>query len=278
MSIRRLLRSVVPSLCLAAAMFVSAVNARGQTAKPAAPLPDWSGVWAMQGGNVFDRATVQPPNGRAGDPGVRSFPPYTDAWEAKYRANLARVAAGTFPDPISTCGTPAGFPRLLNLPDTYEFAVTPNATWILTENGPNTMRIYTDGRPHPAKEDLWGTYTGASVGHWEGDTLVFTTISMKQSADSDVILDRSGLVLSEAAKITTRMRLVDEKTLEARMVIEDANALTAPWTVTKRFARQPPRTWVWDYACAENNRNPISASGRTLTLGPDGKPLDKVVD
>jgi len=30
--------------------------------------------------------------------------------------------------------------------------------------------------------------------------------------------------------------------------------------------------------CAENNRNPISGSGKTLTLGPDGKPLDKKVD
>jgi hypothetical protein len=30
-----------------------------------------------------------------------------------------------------------------------------------------------------------------------------------------------------------------------------------------------------DYACAENNRNPVDpATGRTLTLGADGKPID----
>ena len=46
----------------------------------------------------------------------------------------------------------------------------------------------------------------------------------------------------------------------------------------KRYRKQPAGTWAWDYACAENNRNPISGTGRTLTLGPDGKPLDKVVD
>ena len=28
--------------------------------------------------------------------------------------------------------------------------------------------------------------------------------------------------------------------------------------------------------CGENNRNPVSETGRTLTLGADGKPLDKV--
>jgi hypothetical protein len=270
------IRVVVVSAALSVTAATLA-DGQGRSTRPSV-LPDWSGVWAMQGGNVFDAATVQPRGGRAGNSGVRSFPPYNDEWEAKYRANIERVKSGTFPDPISTCGTPAGFPRLLNLPDTYEFAVTPAAVWILTENGPNTMRIYTDGRQHPAREDLWATYTGASVGHWDGDTLEFTTISLKESRDNDVILDRTGVVLSDASRITTRMRKIDDTTLEARMVIEDAKALKAPWVVTKRFQKQPPGTWVWDYACAENNRNPISGSGRTLTLGPDGKPIDKVVD
>jgi hypothetical protein len=250
----------------------------GQSAPSSRALPDWSGVWAMQGGTVFDRATVRPANGRAGEPDVREYPPYNDEWEKKYLANLAKVKTGQFPDPISTCGTPAGFPRLMNVPDTYEFAVTPAATWILTENGPNVMRIYTDGRKHPPADELWGTYTGATVGQWEGDTLVFTTISTKGSMQGDVIVDRTGLILSDAARFTTRMRKINDTTLEARMTIEDAKALKGPWNVVKTYAKQPPGTWVWDYACAENNRNPISGSGRTLTLGPDGKPIDKVVD
>jgi hypothetical protein len=249
-------------------------------ARPSAPsaLPDWSGIWQLQGGTVFDRSTLQPPDGRSGDAGVREFPPYTDAYETIYREHIERVRQGAFPDPISTCGTPHGFPRLMNLPDVYEFALTPKATYILAENGPALMRIYTDGRTHPAPEDLWPTYTGASVGRWEGDTLVFTTVSMKGSKDNDVILDRTGLVLSDAARVVTRIRKVDDATLEARMVIEDAKALKAPWHVTKTYKRQAEGTWAWDYACAENNRNPIAGSGKTLTLGPDGKPIDKVVD
>jgi hypothetical protein len=266
-------------VALAALLGAAAPHAQAQAGRPAAAaLPDWSGVWAMQGGTVFDRGTMKPPNAGVNDPNAREFPPYNAQWEAKYVANLTRVAAGTFPDPISTCGTPAGFPRLMNLPDTYEFAVTPNATWILTENGPNTMRIYTDGRAHPPADELWGTYTGASVGRWEGDTLVWTTVAMKGSKDDDVILDRTGLTLSEHARITTRMRKVDDMNLEAQMIIEDPTSLTKPWVVTKRYRKMPPNTWVWDYACAENNRNPISPSGKTLTVGPDGKILDKVVD
>jgi hypothetical protein len=163
----------------------------------------------------------------------------------------------------------------MNLPDVYEFAITRDAVWILAENGPNIVRVYTDGRKHPAKEDLWPTYSGASVGRWEGDTLVFETISMKGNKDHDVIVDRTGLVLSDASRVSTRMRKVDANTIEAQMMIEDSKALKAPWHVTKRYRKLPEGTWAWDYSCAENNRNPLSDSGKTLTLGPDGKPLDK---
>ena len=245
-------------------------------AQSRATLPDWSGVWQMQGGTVFDRAT-QTGEGGALTPGVREHPPYNAEWEARYQRNLKLRDQSRLPDPINTCGTPAGFPRLLNLPDTYEFAVRPEQTWILTENGPNAMRIYTDGRPHPAPEDRWPTYTGDSVGHWEGDTLVIDTVSTRMSnypESGDTVLDRSGLILSDAAHIVTRMRKVDEQTMDARMVIEDQKALTKPWTVSKTYRRLPPGTRVYDYACAENNRNPVDASsGRTLILGPDGKPL-----
>ena len=241
-------------------------------------LPDWSGVWSMQGGTVFDRATVQPRDGRSGQAGVREFPPYNEEWEAIYRRNIELVRDGRFPDPISACGIPHGFPRIMNVPDVYEFAVTRGAVYILAENGPGIVRIYTDGRTHPPAEELWPTYTGASVGQWEGDTLVFTTISLKGASGNDVIVDRTGLVLSDASRATTRMRKIDDTTIEAQMTIEDAKALTRPWQVTKRYTMQPAGTWAWDYSCGENNRNPVTSSGKTLTLGPDGKPLDRVAE
>jgi hypothetical protein len=265
----------------AAAVFVllagvGLAHAQAPAAAPAgAKLPDWSGIWQMVGPTVFDRATVQPQNGRAGEPGVREFPPYNDEWEAKYKKNVELVKEGRFPDPVSTCGTPHGFPRIMNVPDVYEFAVTPAATYLLAENGNNILRIYTDGRKHPAAEDRWPTYSGASVGHWEGDTLVFETISLKGSSDNDVIVDRTGLVLSDASRGTTRLRKINDTTMEAQITIEDPKALKAPWKVTKQYRRLPANTWAWDYGCSENNRNPISESGKTLTLGPDGKPLDK---
>jgi len=243
-----------------------------------ASLPDWSGVWERYEGNggIFDPSTVEPKDGRAGSPGVRQYPPLTAAWEAKYRANLELAAKDRLPDPISRCGTPAGFPRLLALPDVYEFIVRPETSWIITENGPNVMRIYTDGRKHPAPEDLWPTFTGDSVGHWEGQTLVFTTIAMM--GEQSTVLDRSGLTLSDQASITTRMYKTDEGLLRAELVIEDPLALREPWRVVRHFRRLPEGTRVYDYACAENNRNPITDYGQTLTLDPEGNTIDAVID
>ena len=241
-------------------------------------LPDWSGVWERYEGNggIFDPSTVEPKDGRAGSPGVRQYPPLTDAWEAKYKANLALVARDRLPDPISRCGTPAGFPRLLALPDVYEFIVRPEQTWIITENGPNIIRIYTDGRDHPPPEELWPTFTGDSVGRWDGQALVFTTISM--IGDKQTVLDRSGLTLSDQASVATRMFKTDEGLLRAELVIEDPLALREPWHVTRHFRKLPPGTRVYDYACSENNRNPITDTGQTLTLDTEGNVIDVAID
>ena len=206
------------SMALALTLGLAASPGFGQdrppTLRPYETLPDWSGAWAMVGGTVFDRAT-QTGEGGATSKGVRSHPPYNAEWEAIYRSHLERRDKNLFPDTISNCGVPAGFPRHFNLPDPYEFVVRPEQTWVLTENGPNVMRIYTDGRKHLA--DQWETYTGDSVGHWEGDTLVFTTVALKGHRDKDVILDRTGLVLSDKSRATTRIRKTDANTIEVQM-------------------------------------------------------------
>jgi len=111
-------------------------NAQQRTS---APLPDWSGVWQMIGPTIFDAATVEPKNGRAGDAGVREHPPYNAEWEALYQKHIDLVKQGLFPDPVTTCGTPHGFPRIMNVPDVYEFALTSQQTWIVAENGPGAL-------------------------------------------------------------------------------------------------------------------------------------------
>jgi len=50
-----------------------------------------------------------------------------------------------YDDNLSTCG-PAGFPRWLTEPFMREQIVTPDETWVLTEQANEIRRIYTDGR------------------------------------------------------------------------------------------------------------------------------------
>ena len=123
---------------------------------------------------------------------MREHPPYTAEYEKRYGgARIALRDADRYPDVQTNCGVPVGFPRIMNLPDAMEFIVRPDEFYIIAENGGNTMRVYTDGRKLPGKEDTWGTYTGVSVGHWEGDTLVWETIGLKGFRDKDSILDQN---------------------------------------------------------------------------------------
>jgi hypothetical protein len=257
-----------------AAMFVLTAGCSAEPGLNEPALPDWSGAWQLMGNTVFDQGTLEGEGG-ATDMGVRQRPPYNAEWEALYQANLERRDQNLLPDPQSECGIPVGWPRMVNIPGLYEFAVTRDQTWIISESGPYVIRIHTDGRSHPAPEDMWPTYTGHSIGEWEGDTLVFETIGLKGSSGMEGILDRTGVLISDAARVTTRVRQADEETLEVQMTIEDPQSLTAPWVVTKQFRRAGPFTRLFDYACGENNRNPIDyATGKTLTLGPDGRPID----
>jgi len=107
-------------LALAAGLFALLAAAANAATPASAPpgaklpafeaLPDWSGVWIGKNGPTW-----------AGDP-----PPLTPAWAKKYADDKAKAAIDRFPDPVSFCGTPSGFPRLMSIPDGYEFVFGPS--------------------------------------------------------------------------------------------------------------------------------------------------------
>ena len=57
------------------------------SAKDTQEIPDWSGIWERyeDNGGMFDVSSTKPPEGRAGSPNVRQFPPLTPLWEEKYK-------------------------------------------------------------------------------------------------------------------------------------------------------------------------------------------------
>ena len=242
----------------AAAAEVSAA----ERARAIAKLPDWSGIWTGTG-TLFDQShgALNPNN----NPMARDYPPYKPEWEAAYTKFLNEVVrTGKFTDPLSAA-YPAGMPRMMTLPYGFQFVISPEMVWVVHEH-PDVRYIYTDGRGFPPADELWPTFDGYSVGHWEGDTLVVQTVSMK----GYVPIDRTGLAMTGQARLTERIRKTSDTTLEDVMTIEDPVALTAPWTVTRRFVKrndkQPRMENVPDI---DNQRNPLVNGETQIILESD---------
>ncbi len=240
---------------------------QAERAKVFATLPNWSGLWNPVGGLIFDLSTADPKGNTTPQPGDREYPPYNAEWEAKYQAKLDRALAGYFTDSITNC-LPHGMPRLMGgIPGPLEFVVTPEVTFIIWEWGSQHRRIYTDGRGHLPEDERFDSWAGHSIGHWEGDTLVVDTVSMR----GDTPYDRTGAPHSDRVHLVERMRLVDPNTLENDMTIEDPVAFTKPWHVNRRYRRIPADTFVSDVICLESQHSPI-VDGQTQFILPNDPP------
>ena len=231
------------------------------TVREFASLPDWTGIWMGTGGNVF-----APTKGatNANDPNARNYPPYKPEWEAAYKEFLDTVVSkGKFADPL-TVGYPGGMMRMMTPARGLQFVLRPEQVWIVYER-PDVRYIYTDGRPFPSPEELWPTFEGYSIGHWEGDTLVIETRSIR----GGIPIDRTGAALSDSATVRERIRKVDARTLESQITIEDPVAFTRPWIVMKRYIKRDedyPR--MENVSSLENQRNPL-VNGETQILLAD---------
>jgi hypothetical protein len=253
--------SLIAGMLLATAAAPALAASEASRAETAAALPDWSGVWAPEQPDVFDA-----PTGKTA-PGLRDHPPYKPMFEAKYLAEIAKLKHDRTSDPLSDC-QPTGVPRMMTLPGLFEFTVTPEQVFVFSDRtegggpastGVQTRRIYTDGRPQLAGDDLFPTYTGNSVGHWDGNTLVVRTVGLRD----DNFLDRTGALLSGQEVFTERIRMTGPNTLEDRFTIEDGASLTRPWEVRRTWRRRPGVEIV-DGACGGRSVNPADLADRAL--------------
>ncbi|MGH8218811.1 MAG: hypothetical protein ACREUT_09650 [Steroidobacteraceae bacterium] len=218
-----------------------------------AALPDWTGFWAWDGWQE-DHLSGEPPGGIIGPTLARSKlagrPPFKAQSDAKGGSTTDSKAAATPPASSQACMF--GFPVEMESPLTFELMVAPEETVILFESL-DLRHIYTDGRGHPAKDDLWPTKSGDSIGHWDGETLVVDTVA--RIAGPIGFLAPPTSVLSDHAHFRERIRMVSRDKLEDQLTIEDP-AFTRPWTMTIGYRRVTGVDRFISYDC-ENDRNPI---------------------
>jgi hypothetical protein len=132
---------------------------------------------------------------------------------------------------------------------------TPDRLIILTERNMQYRQVFTDGRPLP--DDPNPTWNGYSTGKWEGATLVVQTIGFPD----DLWLDANGNPLTNAAKMTEKIRRPNYGTLEIEITIDDPSAYTAPWTV-KMTQPLVLDSELIDYYCLENEKDFVHMHGK----------------
>jgi hypothetical protein len=213
-------------------------------------LPDWRGLWA-------------PIMGRGPKPEI---PRLLGKYKAHYDQIQELIKSGD-PEALlkverrpSAC-EPPGMPGVMNQPYNIEFLFTPGRVTMIQEAYMQVRRIFTDGRPLP--EDPDPTYNGFSIGRWEGDTLVVTTVGLREGQT----MGRWGITYSDKVKITERIHLdpANKDVLIVENTFEDPVALAAPWHSTYLFSRQRGLDQL-EFICAQNDRNPINENGEVEFL------------
>jgi hypothetical protein len=89
--------------------------------------------------------------------------------------------------------------------------------------------IPTDGRKHDAQKAMEDTYTGYTVGHWEGDTLVLDSISFVDTT----WLARGGFFHSDKMHVVERLTRRGNE-IRYEVTVDDPEVLAEPWVMTPR--------------------------------------------
>jgi hypothetical protein len=236
---------------LGAALAEAAQNAP-QRVRAFAALPDWTGLWETEASRAVNRLSGKPVGNEfeAINKSVQLVgpAPYTEAWGKKLQADLSTPAAAVGASTAKLCTY--GFPIIMDVFQMFQAVVTPEETLFVFDNG-EVRHIYTDGRGHPGKDDLWPTAMGDSVGHWEGQTLVIDTIARTEGS-----LKMGPNSLSARAHFTERVRRLDKNDLEDQLTVDDPVALMHPWKLTLHYTRAADLDRMLPWDCA-NDRNPV---------------------
>jgi len=254
---------------IAAVLVLAGVASAAATPRDAAriarfaQLPDWSGLWVSATFDVGVSGRVQ-----GGEDQLRAKlqlirpPPYNALWAEKYQAALQDKSLAARSATFKVCKR--SFPALMEAPWQFQIAVTPEETLMVFENG-QVRHVYTDGRSHPAGDDLWPTPLGDSIGRWQGQTLVIDTVA--RSASEPLAPRAWVAMLSDGAHFTEHVRRIDADTLEDQLRIDDPTALESPWTLTLRYRRVTEMNRMIPADCTENDRNPV-VDGKMLITNP----------
>lgn len=173
--------------------------------------------------------------------------PYTPEGQNLMADRIDLVKAGhSMASPHLTC-RPTGVAGAIGPKSPILIMQTPQQISVITQEDREVRFIHLD-RGHT--EQVVPTYSGDSVAHWEGKTLVVDTIGYNGRGQIDEI----GNPQSAKAHVVERWtKASDGKSLKVEYTITDPVYFTKPFMVTRTFI-QAPGTRIRDYDCSENPR------------------------
>lgn len=125
---------------------------------------------------------------------------------------------------------------------------TPQKMYVVSQEDREVRFVHLQ-RPHPKK--LTPSYSGDSVGRWEGNTLVVDTVGYNGKGQ----LDEIGNPHSDQLHVVERWtQSGDGNLLTIELTVTDPAYYTQPFKKTRKFQRTPGAR-VGDYDCAENPRS-----------------------
>jgi hypothetical protein len=254
-------------------------------AAPAAPLPDFSGIWwhpSLPGPEPLASGPTGLKNltRRAAD-GASDYNElvgdYTNpilkpeaAQIVKKHGELSKSGI-VYPNPANQCW-PEPLPFIFKNFAVQLFQRTDHITMIYDQD--HEVRHVRMNQAHPAK--VTPSWYGDSIGHYEGDTLVIDTVGQKSGPFA--MIDLYGTPYTDKLHVVERYRLIDYqeakegldrdakenfragvgtidrsyrgKHLQVRYTVEDEGVFTTPWSATVTYGRGSDE-WP-ETVCAEN--------------------------
>jgi hypothetical protein len=216
--------------------------------------PDWEGAWMR----IPVKLPTQPSHDQTKPWGRGQEAPLTPEYQAILEASIADQAAGGLGNFPTTLGRAAGMPHMMIGFGPMEFVVTRKTTYILVGWYDHYRRIFTDGRDWPKEIDP--TLAGYSIGKWidtDGDGRYDLLEVETRGFKGPRAYDETGLPLHFDNESVFKERIwrdkADPNILHDEITTYD-HALTRPWTVDKKYVRNPDPLADWpEYYIAEGN-------------------------
>jgi hypothetical protein len=183
--------------------------------------------------------------------------PYNDKGKAQYAKNIAGLKDGSLKDEARHLCVPDGLPRMLGNPYPFQLLQTSGQVTIMYELN-HVIRVVLLDKPQVSAHELEVApyYSGHSVAHWDGDTLVIETAGF----NNKTFLDATGAPHSDSMTTVERVKRLNDHTLEDVTTVTDPEMFTKPWSA--RFVYDlRPEVRIEDYVCGEKHRDISNVKG-----------------